>query len=62
VDRAWVGVLEQPTPVGSALRADALDRLGQPRIRSSPAPGKVLGVVPCTDQRGRWRDRARVLG
>ena len=41
VDRAGVGVLEQPTPVGSALGADAFDRFGQPRI-GVPPPGEVL--------------------
>src|SRR5690349_25138139 len=42
VDLAGVVVLEQPTPVGSALCADAFDRFGQPRIRSAPTPGEVL--------------------
>src|SRR3954464_14180414 len=42
VDRAGVVVLEQPTPVGSALGADAFDRFGQPRIPGAPTPGEVL--------------------
>jgi len=42
VDRAGVGVLEQPTPVGSALGADVFDRFGQPGIGSAPTLSEVL--------------------
>src|SRR4029453_3330042 len=42
MDCAGVGVIQQPTPGGSALWADWLDRFGQPRIRSTPTPGELL--------------------
>src|SRR5262245_20481511 len=42
VDRAWMGVLEQPPAVGLALALDELDRLAHPLVRRSAGRSEVL--------------------